>query len=615
MTKKHLAGTALTLLVGAALLHPLPAATTATSRAPLQAAAAVAPIPEVLELRGELGRMINAPGWSDAIHSVLVVSLDQGDTIFALNPDLPVAPASNMKLFSTAAALYYLGPDFRYSTFALADGPISGGVLEGDVILYGTGDPSLSSRLLPGALTPLRALADSLIAHGVTTVRGDVVGDGSYFDDRWIGEGWREEYRLATYSAPVGALSIAENIVSVRVTPGEVGEPAGITTTPSTDGLLIHNEVRTIAGGSSSVRFSYDPTGLVVRGQIARGHPGVARTVTVVDPANYAAAAFRAVLADAGIEVLGGVSTVSNADDSPVRRPRIANADGNGSAPPRVLGVHTSPPLTEIVNVTNQVSQNLYAEALFKTIGRVALGDGSFAAGALAVQYFLECEDPVDFEGMRLIDGSGLSPLGRVTARGTIHLLDLVRRTGIWEEFYASLPEAAAPTPRNHSLRNRMGGTPAAANLRAKTGTISNVSSLSGYVRAANGEMLAFAIYGNDLPSTWRAKQMENAIGVRLANFDRPISAVQPGETVAQWEIDDTASVDTDRMTEETETAEQEDVAPTTAPEPRTHTIGSGDTLDGIARRYGTTVAELQRLNPGVDPRRLQLGRTITIPG
>src|SRR5690606_1255741 len=150
---------------------------------------------------------------------------------------------------------------------------------------------------------------------------------------------------------------------------------------------------------------SYDPAGLKVEGQIARGHPGVARTVTVVDPANFAAAAFKAVLEEAGIAVHGEVRTIRDAAESPITPGARAALGGEAPiAAPRVLGTHLSPTLAELTTVTNHVSQNLFAEAMFKTVGRVALGDGSFAGGARAVQYFLECERPLDFTGIQILD-------------------------------------------------------------------------------------------------------------------------------------------------------------------------------------------------------------------
>lgn len=585
-----------------------------------------APSPEILELREDLSRLISNLATANSAHGVLVVSLDRGDTLFSHNPDLPLAPASNMKLFSTAAALYYLGPDFRYSTFALTTGPIRNGVLEGDLILYGTGDPAISSRMLPGALTPLRALTDSLKARGIREIRGDIIGDGSYFDDHWIAEGWREEYRLDSYSAPVGALSLGENIVSVRVDPGPgAGRPASIRTTPSTDGLLIQNRVQTVASGSSSVRFAYDPDGLVIEGRIAMGHPGVARTVTVIDPANFAAAAFREVLTNAGIAVTGTVRTVRDREESPVG---FVSAPSNGTSTPpaRVVGTHISPTLAELVTVTNHISQNLYAEAFFKTAGRVALGEGTFAGGAKAVQFLLECEGAADLPGLRIVDGSGLSPLNRVTPRSIIHLLDLMTRTDVWEIFDASLPEAASPNGGQHSLRGRMGGTPAARNLRAKTGTIANVSGLSGYVRSADGELLAFSILTNEIPSTSRAKRTEDAIGIRLARFARPVDspeAVPVGVPVATAEIGGSDTIDavssdnlsgTEGIAGSPNTTGADGRVNAPAPQVREHTVQRGQTMDGIARRYGTSVTELRRMNPGIEPRRLQVGQTLRIP-
>lgn len=603
---------------------PPPVRPAASTPAPIEAPSAA-----VLDLRTDLEALIRSGTSRNSAHGVLVVSLDRGDTLFAHNADLPLAPASNMKLFSTGAALYYLGPDFRYSTYALTNGPITDGVLHGDLILYGTGDPAISSRMLTGPLAPLNALADSLRARGVTEIRGDIVGDGSYFDDGWIAEGWREQYRLDSYSAPVGALSIAENVVSVRVTPGaSTGASAVIRTTPSTHGLLIQNRVTTASSGQSSVRFSWDPEGLVIEGRLARGHPGVARSVTVVDPANFAAAAFRTVLEGSGIAVGGDVRTVRRSEGSPVSFGAVST-NGGAAVPPRVIGTHLSPTLRELISVTNHVSQNLFAESFFKTVGRVVLGDGSFQGGALAVQYFLECEEPFDFSQMRIVDGSGLSPINRVTPRSMVHLLDLMTRTDVWEPFYESLPEAASPIGGQHSLRGRMRGTAAAGNLRAKTGTINNVSGLSGYVRSADGEMLAFSILANEVPSTSQAKRVEDQIGIRLAAFSRPATGQPFGASAAEAivgaataEIAVPASGNSapgsgDPIVPAAGSPDAGGAAATvspTLPAARTHRVQAGQTLDAIARRYGTTVTELRRLNPGIEPRRVQVGQSITLP-
>lgn len=577
-----------------------PGETTAPTSAPAaEPAAAAEPgavAPAVAQLRNDLLSIIREPGWRQAQYGVMVVSLDRGDTLFALNPDQPLAPASNMKLFSTAAALYYLGPDFRYSTYVLGDGELRDGVLHGDLILFGTGDPAISGRLGGGSVAILRQLADSLAARGVREVSGEVVGDGSYFDDAWLAPGWRPENLMAWYSAPVGALSFAENVVGVRVLPGGgAGQPARIATRPATQGLAVVNQVRTVAGGQTLVRFEHSPQGVVVSGQIGRGHPGVERSVPVVDPTNFAAAAFRALLQEQGIQVHGGVRAIHHPGHSRVALGGAAGNPTNGAnAAPRVLAVHLSPPLTEILDVTNQISHNLYAEALLKTVGRVALGEGSFEAGARAIEYFLECEGGmVDAGQLQIVDGSGLSPLSRVTARSLIHLLGVMTRSADWDAYNESLPEAGRPRPGG---LQRMGATPAGGNLRAKTGTITNVSALSGYVRSAEGERLAFAIMGNDVPSTWRMKRTEDAIGIRLASFSR--TAAPPPR--AQPAPDRPAAA-----------ARQ----PTArAPAGRTYQVRAGDTLDGIARRHGVTLRALQQANPGVDPRRIRPGQTLRIP-
>jgi D-alanyl-D-alanine carboxypeptidase/D-alanyl-D-alanine-endopeptidase (penicillin-binding protein 4) len=472
------------------------------------AALAAAPSPEVLGLRRDLERIVHAAPGTGVRTGVLVVSVDRGDTLFSLNPDLPLAPASNLKLYSTAAALYYLGPEFHFSTYLLAGGPVRDGAVEGDLILYGTGDPTISDRMLPSSLSVFRAFADTLAALGVRRIAGNVVGDGSYFDDQWVGDEWESGDRMQWYGAPVGALSFAENMVRLRVVPGAAGERAHITTIPATLGLAIENRVQTVTRGATSVHYEQGPTSIIVSGQVRRGGRGAAQVMPVVDPANYAAAAFRALLADRGIRVDGEVRTV--------RRPSESRLGGAPGGPPRVLAVHLSPSLAEIAAVTNHVSHNLFADELLKAAGRTAVGEGSFPAGARAVRGLLAGETRGDTAALRIVDGSGLSRSNRVTPRTTIQLLDYMSRSRAWAAYYESLPEAA--TERG---LHRMYGSPAAGNLRAKTGTIHSVSALSGYVRAADGERLLFSIMTNGAPSTARAKQTENEIGAALARFTR----------------------------------------------------------------------------------------------
>lgn len=401
----------------------------------------------------ELGRELRAIlREAPARHGVLVVSLDRGDTLFSLRPDEPLAPASNLKLYSTAAALAHLGPEFRWSTYLLARGEVRDGVLAGDLVLFGTGDPTLDGWRIPGTARGMEALADSLRARGVREVSGDLVGDGTFFDAELRAAGWTQSDLVAWYGAPVTSLIARENLAH----PG--GRPVG-------------------------------------------------------DPVRAAVGRFRSALAARGIRVRGGTRVERDPARSSAafhRPAAVALPDG------RELAAHLSPPLREVIRVTNHVSHNLYADALLKTVGRVVSGEGSWRGGSRAVRGWLAREAGTDPSALRVEDGSGLSRLNRVTARATVGLLARMAAGPLASEFRASLPEAG----RARGLR-RMAGTAAAGNLRAKTGTIRGVSSLSGYVTTADGERLAFSIIANDVPDTGRAKRVEDAVGVRLARFRR----------------------------------------------------------------------------------------------
>jgi serine-type D-Ala-D-Ala carboxypeptidase/endopeptidase (penicillin-binding protein 4) len=408
---------------------------------------------EVRMLAAEVEAALTAPALGGADFGVLVVSLDRRDTLVSIGADRPLTPASNLKLFSTAAALRYLGPDFRWSTYLVADGEVQDGVLRGDLVIYGTGDPTLGSPRFATTRTVFDALADSVRVRGITSVRGSVVADGSFFDPQQRAAGWTPDDARFWYGASVAALSAAEN----TVTPG--------------------------------------------------GRP-------VPDPLVAAGGRLSAALRASGVQVSGEVLTLRSPIGGATRfhRPRGGTASGG-----RVLAVYRSPELREVARVTNHVSHNLFADALLRTVARVVSGEGSFAQGDRVVNRMITELD--DQAGMaRLHDGSGLSRLDRVTPRGVVALLAGMDASGERAAFRGSLPAAAVP----EGLERRMIGTRAAANLRAKTGTLRGVSALGGYVTAANGERLAFSIIINGAPVTSSAKRAEDRVGAALAEFTRP---------------------------------------------------------------------------------------------
>lgn len=630
----------LAVLGAAAATAAAPGAGAATPQAPPPASVAAAPAyadAAAQELARDLEQVLRESGWPADRWSVMVMSLDGGDTLFAHQPSAGLVPASNMKLFTTAAALHYLGADYRYSTYLAGTGPLRQGVLEGDLVIYGTGDPTVSGKFYEGEEPVWEALADSLVALGVRRVSGDVVGDASYFEGPGTGAGWQTTYITHTYAAPASALSFNDNVATLRVTPAaDAGAPPNIEVLPGGT-LEIQNQATTVVSARTRIevkRASYDAP-LVLTGQIQRGSSDVWRAVPVPDPAFFAASALAEVLAKRGIQVDGAVRSINDPAASPITGRRVfAPALEDGRPPIQTLAAHQSPPLLEILKVINKRSHNVYAEAVLRTVGRVATGHGSVQGGAAAVAALLGESAPAA-AGIHIDDGSGLSVQNRASARSFVELLAFMEKSPHRDAYLETLPEAAV----DRGLR-RMQQTAAAGNLRAKTGTIDRVSSLSGYVRAANGELLAFSILSNDVPSTWKAKRIEDRIGARLASFDRPAptrrlassrtppasagtpragldsAAAPPGaptRRTAAATPGETAAARMEPAAARTETAPAE--AEPAVEAASTYVVRSGDTLDAIARRNGITLSELEAANPGVNPRRLMPGQELNIPG
>ncbi|HEY2849218.1 MAG TPA: D-alanyl-D-alanine carboxypeptidase/D-alanyl-D-alanine-endopeptidase [Gemmatimonadaceae bacterium] len=450
------------------------------------------------ELSGDLSTMIahaKTGQWG-----VIVVSLSTGDTLFASNPDQQLLPASTMKIFTSSLALDRFGADGKFETTVLRAGSLgSDGVLHGDLVLRGAGDPTLTGRgEEAGDTPPMDALARQVAASGVKHVTGDVVGDASAFLDGKIPDGWRTRYLHASYAARVSALSFNENKMTIVVRPS--GGHAELSFEPPVSGLPISNAVKITAGSRSArIGVRQDSAGhLVVGGWIGAQSVQRRYQVMVEGPELFAAGALRAALIAQGIAV-----------DGPVR---------TGETPRDAIAVATfdSPPLQEIITQMNGESNNHFAELLFRDAASSVGAPGSAENGNILLRRFLYEKAEVAPTAVFAADGSGLSTLDRVTARAMVKLLGYVRKAPWGSVLEQSLPVAG----ETETLKHRMRRTAAMGNLHAKTGTTNDVASLGGYVTARDGEQLAFSFIYNGR-DRWRAKAAMDAMGATLASYSR----------------------------------------------------------------------------------------------
>lgn len=416
---------------------------------------------------------------------VAVYDLDARRWVTLHNADRWFVPASNQKLVVSAVALERLGPGFTYRTSVYAGGPIEDGVLRGDLVLYGRGDPNLSGRHAPGMLSIFEALADSLAARGVNRVTGDLVADESHWDDESTRGDWSIYDVLWWYAAPVGALGFNDNSIDFRIRPGpEVGAPPIVEGEPRSSFYTLENRAVTGPRGSPT---TFDLTRVpgtnhvVAFGSLPLDGPTWTEYFAVTDPARYTGTVLREVLERRGIRIGGGVRTVSD--------PALSAVAAGDTIP---LASHTSPPLAKVVEAINSRSQNWHAEQLLKTLGRELAGRGSWEAGLEVERATLAALgiDTLDFE---LRDGSGLAATNLATPRGLVKVLARARSRSWGAVFEASLPVAA----ETGSLKRRYHGTSGAGRVRAKTGFIENVYALSGYLTTLRGRDLAFSVIVN----------------------------------------------------------------------------------------------------------------------
>ena len=453
-------------------------------------------------LRADLGSLagssIRTGSWG-----MMVVSLSHGDTLFAVNPDVGRVPASTQKLLTSVLALDALGPQFRFHTDVLRSGKLRDGRLDGDLILRGDGDPTLSMRFIgrrPDAA--MDSLAARVVAAGVREVTGRVVGDASAFESRNIPEGWHPRILQDAYAGRVSALSLNENLVWVTVRPTTRGSAAEVVLEPASTAIPLSASVRTVAGRGAPLRISRNSgTGrITVSGSIGVSAGQRSFSYIVEDPAAFTTGAFLAALQRHGVKVGQGMALAR----TPAGAEPVASWE--------------SLPLDAMLTVMNRESVNVIAEHLFRAASR---GSGRQLTGSAfhadsSLRQLLERSAALPRDGVRALDGSGLSQLDRVTPRTMVQLLGWADRATWASLFHASLPLAG----ESGTLRRRMFGTTAQTNLHAKTGTTNDVIALAGYVTARNGELLAFSMTYNGA-DRWRAREAIDAIGVTLANWAR----------------------------------------------------------------------------------------------
>jgi D-alanyl-D-alanine carboxypeptidase/D-alanyl-D-alanine-endopeptidase (penicillin-binding protein 4) len=471
---------------------------------------AVRAVDSIDYLRADLDRIFADPNFADAQWAVEVLSLDRGDVLYERNAYRLCMPASNNKIVTTVPALLRLGPDFRYETQVSANGEIIDGVLKGELVITGAGDPTAAPRFHEG--DPFRLFkewASRLKEKGIRKIEGDIAGDGSAFPPPGIGAGWEWDDLLYGYAAPISALQFNENLFTLEIVPGEAeGAPAAVRCLPLPDYVSFDSRVTTAAPGSENrvdIRRGPGEESLVLEGAVAREGKPERETLAVQHPIRYFLFALRKTLQEEGIDV--GQATVRSSEDPGF----------HASAGSQLLWVQPSPPLSEIIKPLLKVSQNLYAETLARTLGLAVRKEGTFDAGRTVVEEVLE-RMAVPKGTYAYVDGSGLSRSNLVTADMLIRILKYMYRQKSFSQFYDALPIAGV----DGTIGGRMKGTQAENNVHGKTGSIRYVRCLSGYVRTSEGEMLAFAMLANNfLVSSRAAEYVQDSALQRLAAYHR----------------------------------------------------------------------------------------------
>lgn len=477
-------------------------------------------------LRRSIDSLIADPMWRNAHKGILIVEPTTGDTLYSHNAGKLFMPASNQKLLTGSAALVQLGADYRFSTSFFSSASIVDGVLQGDLVVAGRGDPTVSDAMMGDAMMPLRAAADSLYALGVREIAGSLIKGGNAFPDTTIGE-WDWDDLDTPSGAAVDELFFNNGVARVRVYGGDrLGDPVRVLSMPARTVPSIVADLVTsappVVAASGAGRVGSSGTAAAgggrggARGGAVRGtsdmrgpqpvvhltgwvlpYDSVTISVALRDPASAWLQAFAEALTDRGIVLRGSL----------VRTP---DAVITNQTP---LFSLVSPTLGEIMPKFMKPSQNQIGEILLRTLGLERAGQGSADSGRRVVERQLIAFG-ADTAGFAVRDGSGLSRHDYVTPETIVKTLDAMRKRDDFKVFYDALPIGGV----DGTIANRMRGTPAQGNVRAKTGTVDRSHSLSGYVTTADGRMLIFSFQANNYTvGNAQVERVQDWIAAQLA--------------------------------------------------------------------------------------------------
>lgn len=479
------------------------------------------------KLRLLLDELQNGPLVRHGTVAFSVRRVRDGQPLFDYNGQRSVAPASTLKLVTTATALAVLGEGYTYRTYLEYDGVLKDSVLTGNVYLRGTGDPSLGSHRFADfsdSPTLLRTWREALLVAGIRRIEGSIIGDATAIRALPVPDTWSWGDMGNYYGAGASGLNFGENMYRVVFQPSRtVGQPAKILRTePATPYLRLLNRVRTGPAGSGDEVTMYNApysTQAYLEGTVPAGVSTFGVRGSLPDPAFAAAFALLEYLNKTGVTVSGGAQSYGPGSITSYESP---------AAPPKrtLLHLHTSAPLVELARYTNHQSLNLYAEALLLTAGQ------TLAKAPVTTQEALERltqfwrNKNVDLNGFRPKDGSGLSPVNGLTTNSMTSLLAAMTKEKAFVMFYESIPVAG----ESGTVRSLARSTAAAGNLRAKSGTIEGVRAYAGYATAADGELLGFAITVNRYqPGTLNAvmSYVERALAL-LPEWNKTASPATP---------------------------------------------------------------------------------------